>query len=76
MAKFVTRAGIKSMSKRAKWILHPISVLAFANFTAFWVVAVNIGGDAPNGYEKSQHYFICAHGACREVSQVFWRHSY
>jgi hypothetical protein len=46
------------------------------NFLAFFVASVYLGGDALNGYVKSSHYFVCAHGACREVSQAIWTYSY
>ena len=76
MPRFVTSARIKSTSKRAKWVLGSAMAVAAINFLIFWIIAVDVGGDAVNGYEKAGHYFVCAHGACREVSQAFWRYSY
>ncbi len=70
------RAKFKEMSKRAKWILNTTAVLAGMNFLVFWLVAVYLGGDALNGYVQGQHYFICSHGACHEVTESIWQYSY
>jgi hypothetical protein len=35
-----------------------------------------LGGDALNGYVQNDHYFVCAHGACNEVSRATWSYSY
>jgi len=49
----------------------------FANFLAFWLITVYLlGGDALNGYVQNNHYFVCAHGACNEVSRATWSYSY
>ena len=74
--KFVTAATIKSTSKRAKWVLNVTSVLAVTNFLVFAIVALYVGGDALNGYVQGQHYFVCAHGHCHEVTESLWRYSY
>ena len=66
----------KEMSKRAKLVLNITAVLAWVNFIAFWLVAVYLGGDALNGHVQEQHYFICAHGSCHEVTQTLWNYSY
>jgi hypothetical protein len=69
-------SNISKISKRAKWILYGTAYLAVANFFAFWIIAINLGGDARNGYILNNHYFICAHGACKEVSTSIWNYSY
>jgi hypothetical protein len=68
--------NFRKISKRAKWILYPTSILAWLNFVVFWVVTVCLGGDAGNGYSKNGHFFVCAHGACHEVSKAIWNYSY
>jgi hypothetical protein len=50
--------------------------LVVPNFIVFWVISVCVGGDALNGFIHDGHYFICAHGACHEVSRDFWIYSY
>lgn len=70
------RANINKISKRAKWIIISTTALAFPNFIIFWLVAVSLGGDALNGYVNNNHYFVCAHGACHEVSKSIWTYSY
>jgi hypothetical protein len=69
-------AQIEKISRRAKWIISITAFLALPNFVAFWCAAVYFGGDALNGYVQNTHYFICAHGACHEVSKSFWTYSY
>lgn len=71
-----TRANIASMSTRAKWILYCTGSIAGLNFLVFWVVTVSLGGDALNGYVQNGHYFLCAHGSCREVAPSMWTYSY
>jgi len=70
------RATINKMSKRAKWIIYSTTALAFPNFVIFWLITVYLGGDALNGFIKNSHYFVCAHGACTEVSKSIWTFSY
>jgi hypothetical protein len=69
-------ARISQKSTRAKWILRCTGFVALLNFIVFWVIAVCVGGDALNGYMHDGRYFICAHGACHEVSKDFWTYSY
>ena len=68
--------NFKKISKRAKWVIYPTAVIAWVNFIVFWFVAVYLGGDALNGYVQGNHYFICAHGSCHEVTQTIWNYSY
>jgi hypothetical protein len=70
------RRKFKEISKRAKWILNATALLVGPNFLAFWLMGTYLGGDALNGYAQGQHYFLCGHGACHEVSESIWRYSY
>jgi hypothetical protein len=70
------RITFRTFSRRAKWIVYPTVGAAMANFLAFILVSLYFGGDALNGYTKAGHFYICAHGACKEVSSAFWRYSY
>lgn len=68
--------NIIKMSKRAKLIIYATAFIVFPNFITFWIVAAYLGGDALNGYIQNDHYFVCAHGVCREVSRSVWNYSY
>jgi hypothetical protein len=70
------RATITKTSKRAKWIINTTMALVVPNFVIFWIITVCQGGDALNGYVRKGHYFVCAHGACTEVSKATWTFSY
>ena len=50
-------------------------VIGGINF--FWLIAESsaLGGDALNGHVADGHYFVCAHGACREVARDIWEWS-
>jgi len=61
---------------RAKWALYFVVALVALNFVAFIVGSCYLGGDALNGYARAGHYFVCAHGGCREVSRSIWLYSY
>jgi hypothetical protein len=65
-----------AFSKRAKWIIYPLMTSAMVNFFAFVLASLYLGGDALNGYVRSGRYFVCAHGACSEVSSTIWHYSY
>lgn len=64
------------MSRRAKRVIYSTAALALPNFFIFWLLAEHQGGDALQGYVKNGHYFVCAYGACSEVSGSTWRFSY
>ena len=51
-------------------------VIAMINFLSYVAIASANGGDAINGYRHAGQYFVCAHGACTEVSRAFWWYSY
>jgi hypothetical protein len=70
-----TRLKFVGYSKRAKWVIFPTAALALINFLAFVVGSLYLGGDAVNGYVRSGHYFVCAHGSCIEVSNAAWHYS-
>lgn len=67
--------GFRYISRRANRILCATGWIAGLNFAAFWLAAIYLGGDALNGYTANGHYYICAHGACREVTEALWRYS-
>jgi hypothetical protein len=71
-----TSLKFRSFSKRAKWVVYPTFATAMANFFAFILDSLHLGGDALNGYAKAGHFFVCAHGACTEVSSTIWHYSY
>lgn len=51
--------------------------IAMVVFVPFWLGAVYLGGDALNGrVDPGPRYLLCAHGSCREVSEILWRYSY
>jgi len=56
-------------------LLTFIVIVGAANFFAFWVIAVAIGGDAINGHEAGGHYFLAAHGGVTEVSRELFTYS-
>jgi hypothetical protein len=70
-----TSLKFTAYSKRARWVIYPTATLAMVNFFAFVVGSAYLGGDALNGYVRTGHYFVCAHGGCAEVSSVIW-HAY
>jgi hypothetical protein len=71
-----SRIKIRAYSKRAKLVGYPIAVLAVVNFVAFAVGCAYLGGDALNGYAHGDHFFVCEHGHCTEVSSAAWHYSY
>lgn len=73
----VDRGGVqKDAMKTAKWWLPWLAVtvvaLGFANFLAFFVESLALGGDALNGRMIDGHYFIASHGTYTEVTQAVW----
>ena len=62
--------------KTAKWWLPWLAVtvvaVGFANFLAFFVESLALGGDALNGRVTDGHYFIASHGTYTEVTQAVW----
>lgn len=69
-------AGIRSQSRRAKWVINSTMALVIPNFFAFIIGSVHFGGDALNGYVQAGHYFLCAYGSYTEVTQAIWKYSY
>jgi hypothetical protein len=63
-------------SKRAKWVVYTTAALVAANFLIFIAISLYLGGDALSGYVQAGKYFVCAHGACNQVSPEVWRYSY
>ncbi len=64
------------MSRRAKLVMIPVTILAFVNFFTFIFIDLYLGGDALNGYARDGHYFLCSHGRYTEVSRDVWTYSY
>lgn len=52
-----------------------VAVLTAANFVAFMVGAVLVGGDAWNGKVEDGRYFLGDHGRLREVSAEVFTYS-
>lgn len=50
-------------------------VIAIVNFVVFFVVALNIGGDAVNGKVEDGRYFVANHGTYTEVSRAVFTYS-
>lgn len=44
-------------------------ILAFNNFMAFWIAAVNLGGTASSGKVAAGRYYVSNHGELTEVSR-------
>ena len=50
-------------------------LIAWLNFTVFWIVAVCIGGDAALGKVEDGRYYLGSHGTYTQVSPQVWRYS-
>jgi hypothetical protein len=59
----------------AKVLLNGIFLIAGANFLAFVVIPIMIGGDAINGYAENGRYFLRMHGRTTEVSEAVFNYS-
>jgi hypothetical protein len=67
------------MSRRAKFVIIPVVILAFVNFFSFIFIDLYLGGDALNGYARDGHYFLycqTSHSRYIEVSRAVWTYSY
>src|ERR1017187_6743345 len=76
---FNTTGSRWRMSRRAKFLIIPVVILAFVNFFSFIFIGFCIGGDALNGYAKDGHYFLysqTSHTRYIEVSRAVWTYSY
>jgi hypothetical protein len=49
--------------------------IAIINSTAFWIIAVSIGGDAISGKAEGGRYYLSSHGKLTEVSSPVWHYS-
>jgi len=56
--------------------MYSTAALVFPNCLSFLIGSLYLGGDALNGYVNAGHYFVCAHGSCREVPASVWTYSY
>ena len=70
----LARPDYTSLAKRLMTIQMWIAMVVFLSF---WLGAVYLGGDALNGRaDPGPRYLLCAHGSCKEVSEILWRYSY
>lgn len=51
------------------------AALGFANFIAFGIGAGVLGGDAVNGKQEGDRYYVCNHGKYTEVSERAFAYS-
>jgi hypothetical protein len=51
------------------------AAFGFANFIAFGIGAAILGGDAVNGKQEGDRYYVCNHGKYTEVSQAAFAYS-
>ncbi|HUJ24824.1 MAG TPA: hypothetical protein VLW85_02320 [Myxococcales bacterium] len=63
--------------KRLRWrefrsFTRRLALVAFADFIAFYVVTLVVGGDGLSGTEQAGHYFVSNHGRLTEVSHAAW----
>ena len=63
--------------KRLRWSeLHRLTrallLLALADFLAYAIFSVAIGGDAADGVVREGRYFVSNHGALTEVGRGVW----
>ncbi|HEY4371958.1 MAG TPA: hypothetical protein VGN52_08540 [Burkholderiales bacterium] len=65
---FFTRA-------RRRSIYLALFILAMLNFAAFWLISMQIGGDALAGKVENGHYFLLGHGVYAEVSEGVYTYS-
>ncbi len=63
-----------SIGKKKRLCLA-IAAAGMTNFFVFFVVALLMGGDAVNGYQTDNHYFVANHGRYTEVSRSFFLYS-
>lgn len=58
-----------------KKICHSLFAIAIVNFLVFFVVAINIGGDAVNGKIEDGKYYVANHGKYTQVSKALFTYS-
>jgi hypothetical protein len=64
------------MSNKTKLrICYFVFLAAMLNFVVFFIVAVNIGGDAVNGSVRDGHFYVMNHGRYTEVSEQVFTYS-
>lgn len=59
------------IARVARWVFF----VGLANFGAFLVIGLCIGGDAWSGARRDGHYFVSDHGQMTEVSRAVWLYS-
>src|SRR5262245_32088592 len=55
-------------------ILRAIILIAMLNFFAFWYGALILGGDAYNGKDDGDRFFVGMHGKYTEVTEEVYRY--
>lgn len=63
------------MAPRLKRLSIALVAVAAANFLAFFVISLSLGGDALNGKVDGDHYFLGSHGRYREVPRRIFDYS-
>ena len=68
-------SAMQRMKAALPYLALAAVVIGVVNF--FWVVAESmaLGGDALNGYQQEDHYFLGSHGSYTEVSRAIWEWS-
>jgi hypothetical protein len=61
--------------KAALTVAKYVCLIGLANFVAFAVVALWLGGDAINGKCESGHFYLANHGKYTEVSEAAFNYS-
>ncbi|MCL4217532.1 MAG: hypothetical protein KJ052_11085 [Candidatus Hydrogenedentes bacterium] len=56
-------------------ISRVLFIIAILNFTAFFIVSLQLGGDAINGKIEDGHYFLASKGNYTEVSPAIFNYS-
>ena len=60
---------------KARFLFFVVFAVCMANFVAFVLVAIAIGGDAINGYEAHGRYFLRMNRRVTEVSESVFTYS-
>lgn len=58
-----------------RWVASLCVLWCMVDFAVFVLVSLFIGGDAINGHILDDHYFVCMHGHCHEVTKTLFEYS-
>jgi hypothetical protein len=64
------------MNKRMSLVGACLFWLAVVNFAVYFVISVQIGGDAVRGTFEAGRYYLSAHGRLTEVPRWVWLYSW